>query len=189
MPENLLAPSTGLSNSKLESANAQPGEVMAGRTFYAGNCELKTGTLSLTGNATTLDVRNGKTFYSNSWTKQTGTMAYGTIIRKIGPFVTSVNYVLQTIYLSNYVGPEIYQYLTLENIIMEPQNVGVNFTTYTRDGNGTCWANINKTYDPATSKLTFLPGGRRDGQYNNPSQPISLWVGATNWYIYLISIN
>lgn len=160
MPTNFLSEVTGLSASKLEKATATEGDVLVGKTFYSGGKTLKT-----------------------------GTMTYGTIIRKIGPFVTSVNYVLQTIYLSNYVGPEIYQYLTLENIIMEPQNVGVNFTTFTRDGNGTCWANINKTYDPATSRLTFLPGGRRDGIYNDTSNPITLWVGATNWYIYLISIN
>lgn len=45
MPTNLLAPSTGLSNSKLESANAQASHVLAGKTFYAGDKNLKTGTM------------------------------------------------------------------------------------------------------------------------------------------------
>ena len=45
MPENLLAPSTGLSNSKLESANAQASHVLAGETFYARDKNLKTGTM------------------------------------------------------------------------------------------------------------------------------------------------
>ena len=46
MSENLLAPSTGLSNSKLESANAQASQVLAGKTFYAGDKNLKTGTMT-----------------------------------------------------------------------------------------------------------------------------------------------
>lgn len=77
MPENLLTPSYGLTNSKLELANATAAQVMSGRTFYAGNKELKTGTLSLTGNASTGDVASGKTFYSNSFIKQTGTLSKG----------------------------------------------------------------------------------------------------------------
>lgn len=75
MPENLLTPSYGLTNGKLELANATAAQVMSGRTFYAGNKELKTGTLSLTGNASTGDVKSGKTFYSNSFTRQSGTLS------------------------------------------------------------------------------------------------------------------
>lgn len=75
MPENLLTPSYGLTNGKLELANATAAQVMFGRTFYAGNKELKTGTLSLTGNASTGDVKSGKTFYSNSFTRQSGTLS------------------------------------------------------------------------------------------------------------------
>lgn len=74
MPENLLTLSQGLSASKLELANATAAQVMSGKTFYAGNKELKTGTLSLTGNATIYNVLYGNTFYSNSFTKQTGAM-------------------------------------------------------------------------------------------------------------------
>ena len=74
MPEDLLTLSTGLSNAKLESANAVAGDVKSGKTFYAGDKTLKTGTLTLSGNAAVGNVLSGKTFYSNSWTKQTGTM-------------------------------------------------------------------------------------------------------------------
>ena len=189
MPENLLAPSTGLTNSKLESANAQPGEVMAGRTFYAGNGELKTGTLSLTGNATTLDVRNGKTFYSNSWTKQTGTMTYGTIIRKIGPFVPVVTPDTQTIYLNAYVDQDIWKNITIDNIILEPTSTGANCRAYTRDGGVTVWQNINKTYDPVTSALTFIPGCRRYGDYDNLANPLTVWTGGINWYVYIVAFD
>ena len=74
MPTNLLAPSTGLPNSKLESANAVAGDVKSGKTFYAGDKTIKTGTLTLSGNAVVGNVLSGKTFYSNSWTKQSGSM-------------------------------------------------------------------------------------------------------------------
>lgn len=43
MSENLLQPSYGLSNSKLELANATIEDVMSGKTFYAGDKTLKTG--------------------------------------------------------------------------------------------------------------------------------------------------
>ena len=74
MPEDLLTLSTGVSNAKLESANAVAGDVKSGKTFYAGDKTLKAGTLTLSGNAAVGNVLSGKTFYSNSWTKQTGTM-------------------------------------------------------------------------------------------------------------------
>ena len=45
MPTKLLQGSYGLSNTKLEGCNAQPGDVIAGRTFYAGDDNKKTGTL------------------------------------------------------------------------------------------------------------------------------------------------
>lgn len=41
----LMDPSGGLSGGKLALANATPGDVIAGKTFYSGNKELKTGTL------------------------------------------------------------------------------------------------------------------------------------------------
>ena len=92
MPENLLTLSQGLSESKLELANATAAQVMTGKTFYAGNKELKTGTLSLTGNATTYNVLYGNTFYSNSFTKQTGAMKNnGSWSYSINPGGKSVN--------------------------------------------------------------------------------------------------
>ena len=58
MSENLLAPSTGLSKSKLESANAQRSHVLAGETFYAGNNELKTGTMANQPNGNQCPIRS-----------------------------------------------------------------------------------------------------------------------------------
>lgn len=75
MPYEFLNETSGLSNSKLEEATAVAGDVKSGKTFYAGDKTLKTGTLSLSGNADVSDVRSGRTFYSNSFTKRTGTMS------------------------------------------------------------------------------------------------------------------
>ena len=68
-------PSYGLSNNRLEEATAQASHVMNGKTFYAGDKTLKTGTLTLTGDAATDDVKIGKSFYSNSFTKQSGALS------------------------------------------------------------------------------------------------------------------
>ncbi len=45
MSEILLGPSNGLSNSKLSQANAAASDVLSGKTFYAGDKTLKTGSM------------------------------------------------------------------------------------------------------------------------------------------------
>ena len=57
-----------------KDATAVVGDVEKGKTFYSGG-QKRTGTLELTGNATTADVLSGKTFYNtNLKSKVTGTM-------------------------------------------------------------------------------------------------------------------
>ena len=46
MNENLLQPSYGLSNSKLELTTASVSNVLSGKTFYSGDKNLKTGTMT-----------------------------------------------------------------------------------------------------------------------------------------------
>lgn len=46
MSDKLISPSSGLSNSDLAKANAGTGDVIAGKTFYAGIKTLKTGTMA-----------------------------------------------------------------------------------------------------------------------------------------------
>ena len=56
--------STGLSDADLARANATPGDVTAGKTFYAGNREMKTGTASA-GNSVkefTVNAKDNVTF-------------------------------------------------------------------------------------------------------------------------------
>lgn len=66
----------GLSSGKLAQATAAESDVLSGKKFYAGNKNLKTGTLALSGSAGTGDVLSGRTFYKdNAKSKLTGTMA------------------------------------------------------------------------------------------------------------------
>lgn len=64
MPEMILQGSYGLSKNKLEECNAQPSDVLKGKTFYAGNSTIKTGTIPVrtTGEAKTI----------NFWTNGSG---------------------------------------------------------------------------------------------------------------------
>ena len=66
----------GLSSGKLAQATAAESDVLSGKTFYAGNKNLKTGTLALSGSAGTGDVLRGATFYKDDpKSKLTGTLA------------------------------------------------------------------------------------------------------------------
>ena len=62
MSDNLLSPSMGLLNNDLQKANADPGNVKAGLTFYAGDKILKTGTLQDLGSE---PLAAGGTLYNN----------------------------------------------------------------------------------------------------------------------------
>ncbi len=69
----MMAPGGGLSGGKLALATAETGDVLAGKTYYAGDKELKTGTLALAdATATESDVASGKTFYAGDNTLKTG---------------------------------------------------------------------------------------------------------------------
>lgn len=61
MSENLIIQSNGLSNSKLELATATEEDVLTGKTFYAGNKELKIGNY----NGLRLNRSNIKSFSSS----------------------------------------------------------------------------------------------------------------------------
>ena len=66
MPDKLLSPSMGLTNTDLQKANADPGNVKAGLTFYAGDKTLKTGTLQDLGSeprASSCFVYNNNLYY------------------------------------------------------------------------------------------------------------------------------
>ena len=73
----LMPPSNGLSVSKLKQANADPSDVISGKTFYAGDKNLKTGSFNLgAANANPWEVLQGKSFYSNN----NKSLQYGTVM-------------------------------------------------------------------------------------------------------------
>lgn len=75
MADTMISAGGGLSKSKLALANAALSDVLSGKTFYAGDKTLHTGTLALSGNANAAQVLSGYTFYKdNAKSKQTGTM-------------------------------------------------------------------------------------------------------------------
>ena len=76
----MMAPGGGLSGGKLALADAETGDVLAGKTYYAGDKELKTGTLALAdATATAADVASGKTFYAGDKTIKTGNARIGSL--------------------------------------------------------------------------------------------------------------
>lgn len=76
--EDLMCPSNGLNNSKLKKASAGTSDVLSGKTFYAGDKNLKTGSFNLgAANAGTSDVLSGKTFYAGDKSLKTGTFNLG----------------------------------------------------------------------------------------------------------------
>lgn len=78
MAESLLDKSNGLSISKLSSTTASASDVVSGKTFYSGDKNLKTGSLSLySATASAADVLSGKTFYAGNTTLKTGTLNLG----------------------------------------------------------------------------------------------------------------
>lgn len=73
---SLMGPASGLTSSKLADANADVSDVLKGKKFFAGDKNVKTGTLELTGSAGAGDVLSGVTFYNtDAKSKQTGTLA------------------------------------------------------------------------------------------------------------------
>lgn len=76
MSLSLMGPASGLTAGKLVGANADASDVLKGKKFFAGDKNIKTGTLELTGSAGAGDVLSGVTFYNtDAKSKQTGTLA------------------------------------------------------------------------------------------------------------------
>lgn len=72
MPTNFLSPSNGIPGSLLDQINANPGDVLSGKTYLGSDGEVHRGTLSLSATATESDVLSGKTFFSGSTIRRTG---------------------------------------------------------------------------------------------------------------------
>ena len=177
MPTDLLQKSFGIPRSLLEQITAVASSVKSGTTFMGSDGTIQTGTLSLSGNASTGNVQSGKTFYSNSWTKQTGTLALsgnaGTVDVLSGKTFYSNSFTKQTgtlkansSYTLNYNGRGNNQSIPNGSLaIIITANLGNS-----SDPNCTNVTNVSKINYKSSEKFDQYSGG------NTPSNKYSLWM-------------
>ena len=179
MPSNFLNESSGLTSSRLEEANAIEEDVKSGKTFYAGDKELKTGTLSLSGNADVSDVRSGRTFYSNSFTKRTGTMSI------IGAYKIFSGQGNQTIDVRSKF-PNDYQSFTTSNFIIAiTEGWTSNFGENNVQVQGRCYP-YRGSYNSSTGQLSV--SGTPTCMYRTGGGTnVNYYQGVTRYEVYLIS--
>lgn len=144
----------GLTNGKLSLANAATSDVLQGKTFYSGDKTLKTGSMPNRGSwGTTLEPGNSVKV-PQGYHNGNGTVA-ATGIRHAtfyvgGPVDATA---VSTVYLSSQLPYSVYSKLTLNNIIVEPNNWLVRWG---EDGDhGSHATALNKQYNPSTGILTF----------------------------------
>ena len=183
MPNSLLQESSGISRSLLDQIDATASDVMYPKKFMTSYGSISTGSFSFNGTASASNVISGKTFYSSNKTLQYGTMTRDTIVRKIGPVATD-GYTEFTrgsssCDLSQYLDYDVYSKLSADDIIIEPTIIYTHSSTTISNSR----ANINKSYDATTGKLTWKSGIRRD------SSSGTVYSGAVSWYIYVIILN
>ena len=154
---DLMNPGGGLTNSKLALATADSSDVVASKTFYAGNKEIKAGTLDLaSATAKEKDVLSGKSFYAGDKQLRTGTMN-GWVIADLG--------VGKSFNVSKYPG---YKSFTSSNFICEPQSIdwtGGN-TWVQGDIKPKAALGMTKSYSSSSGVLTAevrVRGGWGDG--------------------------
>ena len=158
----MMAPGGGLSGGKLALATAETGDVLAGKTYYAGDKELKTGTLALAdATATESDVASGKTFFAGDNTIKTGTKL---IVKKVlrssqQSIKGSSGTWNQTVDVKS-VLPSKYSQLTVNNF-------SVQMTSYYM-GTSTSWSTLyceSLSYNSSTGVLSYrirYTGGSSD---------------------------
>ena len=183
MPNSLLQESSGISRSLLDQIDTTASDVMHPKRFMTSDGSISTGSFSFNGTASASNVISGKSFYSSSKTLQYGTMTRDTIVRKIGPVATD-GYTEFTrgsssCDLSQYLDYDVYSKLTADDIIIEPRIIYTHSSTTISNSR----ANINKSYNATTGKLTWKSGIR----YDNSSGAV--YSGAVSWYIYVIILN
>lgn len=135
----------GLSNAKLAAATATVSQVYKGKTFYASDKTLRTGTLDIAGaTATPADVVAGKTFFAGDTAKKTGTRSSGTLRMVSGSFAKmSGENATTTVTLGfrpTYVvvnGGDLYHYILTCN-------------------NGSCWLVLTNPTTTVTSSKGFI---------------------------------
>lgn len=144
----------GLSNGKLEMANATEADVLSGETFYAQNKELKTGAMVNRGAWNSSVAPGSSVTVPQGYHNGNGTVT-ASGIRHVTFYASAGS---PTVYLSSQLPYSVYSKLTLSNIVVEPNN------WYVRWGNdgeqGAHATALNKQYNPSNGVLTFTMQGK-----------------------------
>lgn len=150
----MMAPGGGLSGGKLALATAEADDVLAGKTYYAGDKELKTGTLALAdATATESDVASGKTFYAGDKTIKTGN--YTPTLKRVE---------IATLERRNYANERNYR-LSAKSIPNYTKLTTTNFAMHLRDFsasgdcNGVGVQGCSLSYNSETGTVSVTLGG------------------------------
>ena len=179
MPYKVLPPliGGGIDSDLLGQITATADSVKYGTRFMTSNGTISTGTLSLTGNATTSDVVSGKTFYSNSFTRQTGYLDTRTFIAcgrvwSTGSFTPSICYNPDYVTMTTNQNTLRYTYTFNKSC-----KIYLNSRLYTdRGSSGTYWrCTIKKNADTLYSVGPYH-SGQTSYDYNTTLQ---MYVGDT----------
>lgn len=172
----LMTANGGLSNGKLALATARTGDVLAEKTYYAGDKEIKTGTMTNRG-AWSVSVGQGESVtipqgYHNgsgkvsAKTQKTVFLGYaGTSSNAWGMLTYNVK--------TNY--PSLYSKMTRANFYAVPYRWEGSSTGSATSNQGSSGDNIS--YNPSTGILT--------GSITNIG-PGGSWAGVLNYKIYMV---
>ena len=185
----------GLASGKLELANAQPGDVVSGKKFYAGDKEIKTGTLKEMGgwtSAVSLYRSNASTlgaYIPAGAYRKTGNGGYPVInfseedVRKLATLrhVTfDASYTFGSsdstisVNLASKLSKDVYSKLTVDNIIGEAKEWRVKWGSAGPAGGHN--TKLNKSYNQNTGVLTFEAwGGVYDIDYGAYSATVHVF--------------
>lgn len=171
----LMTASGGLSNGKLALATAGTADVLAGKTYYAGDKEIKTGTMtnqgawsSTVGQGESVTIPKG---YHNG-TGKVSAKAQKTVFLGYAGTASNAWSTLSYNVKSNY--PSIYNKLTRANFYAVPYRWEGNSTDRSAN-NGTSGDNIS--YNSSTGILNA---------YTTGIGPGGTWAGVLNYKIYMV---
>lgn len=152
-----VAPRTaggGLTKSKLALADAVVGDVLSGKKFYAGDKIIKAGTMANRGAWSSSVAPGSSVAIPQGYHNGNGTVA-ASGIRHVTFYASGST---PTVYFSSKLPYSVYSKLTLNNIVVEPNN------WYVRWGNdgeqGAHATALNKQYNPSNGVLTFTTQGK-----------------------------
>lgn len=141
MAENILYEASGLSSSRLKKATASIEDVVSGKTFYAGDKELKTGTKNASFTHVTFTIDEASSVKDNVTQNTTTNQAECT---------------RYTWNLTNKIPLNVCQNLILgTNIVIEPQDSVSVSNAWTDGSMSNAVFKMNKIYEASTGTLSM----------------------------------